>query len=112
MELARNELAGGASRAQNRPRNPRMNHFDITRLCHRASYPSPSGIDRVDLAYLKWLRETGPVEYLVNGVAGFSVIAERLGEAFADKLAAVWKGARGAFRSRPLKSGRFCRRWE
>ncbi len=79
-----------------------MRYFDITRLCHRASFPSPSGIDRVDLAYLRWLRDTGPVEYLVNGVAGFSVIDERLGNAFADKLEAVWKGEQTAFTPRQL----------
>ena len=59
--------------------------------------PGPSGIDRVDLAYLKWLRSLGPVEYLVNGVAGFSVIDERLGNAFADKLDAFWRGEQEGF---------------
>ncbi len=74
-----------------------MRFFDITRLCKRASHPGPSGIDRVDLAYLQRLRSVGPVEYLVNGVAGFSVLDPRLGEAFADKLNAVWQGEQEGF---------------
>ena len=79
-----------------------MRIFDITRLCKRANFSGPSGIDRVDLAYLKWLRGIGPVEYLVNGVAGFSVIDERLGDAFADKLDAIWRGEQGGFTQKQL----------
>ena len=71
--------------------------LDITRLCKRANSPGPSGIDRVDLAYLHWLRSYGPLEYLVNGLAGFSVIDSRLGDVFADKLDAVWKGEKDSF---------------
>ena len=82
--------------------NPAMRYFDITRLCKRANLSGPSGIDRVDLAYLKWLRQQGPVEYLVNGVAGFSVIDSRLGDAFADKLEAVWQGEKMGFTSQQL----------
>lgn len=80
-----------------------MRFFDITRLCKRANFSGPSGIDRVDLAYLKWLREIGPVEYLVNGVAGFSVIDERLGVAFADKLDAIWRGEQEGFTPKQLR---------
>ncbi len=79
-----------------------MRFFDITRLCKRANYPGPSGIDRVDLAYLKRLRAVGPVEYLVNGVAGFSIIDHRLGDAFADKLDAVWRGEQEGFTAKQL----------
>jgi glycosyltransferase involved in cell wall biosynthesis len=79
-----------------------MRYIDITRLCKRANLASPSGIDRVDLAYLKWLRNIGPVNYLVNGVAGFSVIDPRLGDAFADKLEAVWRGEIEGFTPKQL----------
>ncbi len=79
-----------------------MRFFDITRLSKRASFPGPSGIDRVDLAYLSRLREVGPVEYLVNGAAGFSIIDHRLGEAFADKLEAVWRGEQDPFTAKQL----------
>jgi glycosyltransferase involved in cell wall biosynthesis len=79
-----------------------MRYFDITRLCKRANLASPSGIDRVDLAYLKWLRRIGPIDYLVNGVAGFSVIDPRLGDAFADKLQAVWRGEMEGFTPKQL----------
>ena len=79
-----------------------MRVFDITRLSKRATFPGPSGIDRVDLAYLNRLRSLGPVEYLVNGVAGFSVIDPRLGDAFADKLQAVWRGEQEPFTPRQL----------
>ncbi len=79
-----------------------MRIFDITRLCKRANFSGPSGIDRVDLAYLKWLRGIGRVEYLVNGVAGFSVIDERLGDAFADKLDGIWRGGQGGFTPKQL----------
>ncbi len=79
-----------------------MRVFDITRLCKRATFPGPSGIDRVDLAYLKHLRTMGSVEYIVNSAAGFSVIDHRLGEAFADKLEAVWRGEQEPFTERQL----------
>lgn len=79
-----------------------MRIFDITRLCNRANFSCPSGIDRVDLAYLKWLRGIGRVEYLVNGVAGFSVIDDRLGDAFADKLDAIWSGGQEGFTPKQL----------
>ena len=79
-----------------------MRIFDITRLCKRATFPGPSGIDRVDLAYLNHLRALGPVEYLVHSAAGFSVIDHRLGEAFADKLDAVWRGEQEPFTAKQL----------
>lgn len=79
-----------------------MRHYDITRLCKRATSPGPSGIDRVDLAYVKWLRSLGKVEYLVNGVAGFSVIDSRLGDKFSEKLDGVWHGTQEPFTKRQL----------
>jgi glycosyltransferase involved in cell wall biosynthesis len=77
--------------------------FDITRLCRRANARGPSGIDRVDLAYLQWLRSCGPLEYLVNGLAGFTMIDARLGDAFADKLEAIWHGEKDWFSPKQLK---------
>lgn len=74
-----------------------MRFFDITRLAKRATFPGPCGIDRVDLAYLNRLRSFGPVEYLVNGVAGFSVIDRAMGEAFTTQLNAYWRGDQEAF---------------
>jgi glycosyltransferase involved in cell wall biosynthesis len=79
-----------------------MRHFDITRLCKRATSPGPSGIDRVDLAYLKWLRSLGSVTYMVNGVAGFSVIDHRLGDAFVEKLEKMWQAAGEPFTQKQL----------
>lgn len=79
-----------------------MRNYDITRLCKRATSPGPSGIDRVDLAYLKWLRSLGPIQYVVHGVAGFTVIDSRLGDAFTEKLEAVWGGAAEPFTERQL----------
>ncbi len=72
-----------------------MRHFDISRLSQRATASGPSGIDRVDLAYLHWLRTIGPVKYLVHGVAGFTQIDHRAGETFADQLTAAWQGRKG-----------------
>jgi glycosyltransferase involved in cell wall biosynthesis len=72
-----------------------MRHFDISRLAQRATANGPSGIDRVDLAYLQWLRTLGPVRYLVHGVAGFSKIDHGEGEAFTDALATAWQGRKG-----------------
>lgn len=80
-----------------------MRYFDITRLCKRATSLGPSGIDRVDLAYLQWLRSIGPVEYLVNGLAGFSVIDGRLGDAFGERLAAAWQGEKEGFTAKQLR---------
>lgn len=79
-----------------------MRHYDITRLCKRATSPGPSGIDRVDLAYVKWLRTLGMVEYLVNGVAGFSAIDHRLGDKFCEKLDGVWHGTQEPFNKKQL----------
>lgn len=69
-----------------------MNFFDITRLSKRSDAHAPSGIDRVDLAYLKWLRESGPVEYLVNGMSGFTQIQSREGDAFLTAIESKWDG--------------------
>jgi glycosyltransferase involved in cell wall biosynthesis len=77
--------------------------LDITRLCKRANSSGPSGIDRVDLAYTQWLRTYGPLEYLVNGLAGFSVIDSRLGDVFADKLGAIWKGEKDEFPAKQIR---------
>lgn len=79
-----------------------MRNYDITRLSKRATSLGPSGIDRVDLAYLTWLRSLGKVNYIVNGVAGFSVIDPRLGDAFIEKLEAVWQGASPPFTEKQL----------
>jgi glycosyltransferase involved in cell wall biosynthesis len=80
-----------------------MRFFDITRLCKRANAAAPSGIDRVDLAYLQWLRSQGPTEYLVHGMAGFAVIEQQLGDLFADKLAAIWRGEKHGVTPRVLR---------
>lgn len=69
-----------------------MNFFDITRLSKRSGAAAPSGIDRVDLAYLRWLRQSGPVEYLVNGMSGFTQIHNSLGDAFLEAIEAKWNG--------------------
>ena len=69
-----------------------MNFFDITRLSKRSEATAPSGIDRVDLAYLKWLRESGPVEYLVNGMSGFTHIHRSQGDAFLTAIESKWYG--------------------
>lgn len=79
-----------------------MRHYDITRLCKRATSAGPSGIDRVDLAYVNWLRSLGKVEYLVNGVAGFSVIDSRLGDKFSEKLDGIWHGTQDPFTKKQL----------
>ncbi len=80
-----------------------MRVFDITRLCNSAESKGPSGIDRVDLAYLQWLRSIGPVGYLIHGKAGFSQIDGRLGAAYADKLEAAWKGKEEGVNKRQLR---------
>jgi glycosyltransferase involved in cell wall biosynthesis len=69
-----------------------MNFFDITRLSKRSETTAPSGIDRVDLAYLKWLRESGLVEYLVNGISGFTHIHRSQGDAFLTAIESKWYG--------------------
>lgn len=79
-----------------------MRAFDITRLTKRADAQGPSGVDRVDLAYLQWLRKSGPVDYLVNGIAGFTQIDRRLGNAFAERLDAYWQGKKKALSPRQL----------
>jgi glycosyltransferase involved in cell wall biosynthesis len=45
----------------------------------------------VDLAYAKWLRDRGAVNYLAHSVAGFSQINNGLGEAFLASLETKWR---------------------
>lgn len=80
-----------------------MRLFDITRLTKRADSSGPTGVDRVDLAYLNWLKGKGKVDYLLNWVGGFSVIDERLGNAFADKLGHLWQGGNDGFSPAQLR---------
>lgn len=72
-----------------------MNFFDITRLAKRSEASTPSGIDRVDLAYLQWLRASGPVEYLVNGLSGFTQIQSSQGDALLEAIESKWNGKQG-----------------
>jgi glycosyltransferase involved in cell wall biosynthesis len=68
-----------------------MTYLDLTRLCDRANSSSPSGIDRVDLTYARWLRDRSAVNYLAHSVAGFSHIDSRHAEAFLTSLETKWR---------------------
>jgi glycosyltransferase involved in cell wall biosynthesis len=78
-----------------------MDYFDITRLAKRAATGSPSGIDRVDLAYLRWLRAKGRAGYIANGVAGFTEIPAGTAAPLADEIAEQW--TRGSGLPRPAR---------
>jgi glycosyltransferase involved in cell wall biosynthesis len=96
-------LLAGVLQVESVPAKVKMRFFDITRLCNSAESKGPSGIDRVDLAYLQWLRSIGPVGYLVHGKAGFSQVDGRLGGAYADKLESAWKGKTEGLNPRQLR---------
>lgn len=69
-----------------------MIFFDITRLCKRSGSATPSGIDRVDLAYLKWLHGSGSVDYVVNGMSGFTQIPRTKGDGLLQLIESKWHG--------------------
>ncbi len=69
--------------------------LDITRLTSRVGRGPHTGIDRVELAYLKWCLSTEPDLWALAKVAGSYVLLDRAGvQAFLDRVtgATPWGG--------------------
>ncbi|MEA1832441.1 glycosyltransferase family 1 protein [Methylobacterium durans] len=65
--------------------------FDLTRLITRLRHASPTGIDRVDLAYARWvLGGAGPRFGLVTTAYGPRVVDRARASAIVDAVAAGW----------------------
>ncbi|MGU3361746.1 glycosyltransferase family 4 protein [Methylobacterium sp. M6A4_1b] len=71
--------------------------FDLTRLITRLRHPSPSGIDRVDLAYARHvLAQEGDRFGLVSTAFGPRVLARAEARAIVEAVAAGWVEDRDA----------------
>lgn len=71
--------------------SPRAVAIDLTRLSTRLGQPSPSGIDRVELAYARhFLREDGPRFGLVSTGMGPRVLDRATALDLAETVAAGW----------------------
>jgi glycosyltransferase involved in cell wall biosynthesis len=65
---------------------------DLTRLLTRLKHPSPSGIDRVDLAYARQFLTGGPERQAVGiGHFGPRILPERLQEKLINTVAERWR---------------------
>jgi glycosyltransferase involved in cell wall biosynthesis len=72
--------------------------FDLTRLLSATGRSAPTGIERVEYAYARWLLETSSahVRFVVTMSSSVRLIADTAVPAFLEKQAAVWAdGARG-----------------
>lgn len=92
--------------------------FDLTRLISRLRHASPTGIDRVDLAYARHvLGGEGPRFGLVTSAIGPRVLDRRRAIAIVETVAAAWiedaraeddpvyRGLLGALDARPATGG-------
>ena len=68
--------------------------FDISRLIARIARTAPTGIDRVELAYARWLLAESDVDLRFVAVAGARVrlVPDRLGRALVDWVGRRWEG--------------------
>ncbi|MGU3325526.1 glycosyltransferase family 4 protein [Methylobacterium mesophilicum] len=79
--------------------------FDLTRLVTRLRHASPSGIDRVDLAYARfYLRRPGPAVGVVSTAYGPRVLDRERAFAIVEAVAAGWVEDRDAL-SDPVYRG-------
>ena len=79
--------------------------FDLTRLVTRLRHASPSGIDRVDLAYARfYLGRPGPAVGMVSTAYGPRVLDRERALAIVDTVAAGWVEDRDAL-SDPVYRG-------
>lgn len=68
--------------------------FDISRLIARIARTAPTGIDRVELAYARWLIAEVGIELRFVAVAGARVrlVPDSLGRALVDWVGRRWEG--------------------
>ncbi len=76
--------------------------FDLSRLLSRARRGTPTGIDRVELAYAEHLIATEfPVAFVAFAAGRIGLLPDRTARAYIKAIAAVWRGARDP--ARPLR---------
>jgi glycosyltransferase involved in cell wall biosynthesis len=75
---------------------PRVILFDLSRLLSRARRGTPTGIDRVELAYAEHLIADGfAVDFVALGALGrFGLLPGRTARAYVAAIAAAWRGDR------------------
>jgi glycosyltransferase involved in cell wall biosynthesis len=73
---------------------PRVILFDLSRLISRAGRETPTGIDRVELAYAEHLlSRTGPLYFtMVTLTGGLGILPKAAAEDYIQTIAGVWRG--------------------
>lgn len=84
--------------------------FDLSRLISRAGRETPTGIDRVELAYAEHLISGGgPLSFTMLAASGrFGLIPTETAKGYIRTVAAVWRGdlrRRGQFSGRSSSGG-------
>ena len=69
-----------------------VRYFDATRLIQRGTKRLPTGVDRVDLAYLSWLQESGKVGLVINRARGCSHLEDAVAGEVVGQLSKAWSG--------------------
>ena len=74
--------------------------FDLSRLVSRAGRETPTGIDRVELAYAEHLIGRGlPLSFTVLTAGGrFGLLPRAVADDYVETIARTWRGAAGARR--------------
>jgi glycosyltransferase involved in cell wall biosynthesis len=83
-----------ADRSVDEPTAAPLVLFDISRLIARIARNAPTGIDRVELAYARWLIAEEHIELRFVAVAGARVrlVPDSLGRALVDWVGRRWEG--------------------
>jgi glycosyltransferase involved in cell wall biosynthesis len=83
-----------ADRSVDKPTAAPLVLFDISRLIARIARTAPTGIDRVELAYARWLIAEEGIELRFVAVAGARVrlVPNTLGRALVDWVGRRWEG--------------------
>lgn len=73
--------------------------FDLTRLVSATGRSAPTGIERVEYAYARWLlaEPSYHVRFVVTMKKGIRLVADNAVPAFLDKQSAIWDGGVDAF---------------
>jgi len=70
--------------------------LDLSRLLSRAGRGTPTGIDRVELAYAEHLIAAGNSCFAAIGAGGIGLLPQRLARQFVGTIGAAWRGTDNA----------------
>ena len=78
--------------------------LDLSRLLSRARYTTPTGIDRVEMAYARYLVSRGGTFCFAarNARCGIGLLPAELAAEFIERLVALWRDGMGAREQRQL----------